>query len=127
MATLALVVAAFLAGEILDASRDLFEHLWDRFQSVKWDYFAEAENDQVEKLRSSYFTYYVFDCNVSLALVILLLSNIFINLLGSSIVVVFVLIFLLIFAGNARSLRGEIAARTERWHESTQGRPLNPS
>jgi hypothetical protein len=125
MATLAIAVAAFLAGEILDASRDLFEHLWDRFQNVKWDFFAEAEQDEVEKLTRSYFTYYVFDCNISLALVTFLLINIFNNLLGSRLVIVFPLIFLLIFAVNAWSLRSEIAARTQRWLQSRQN--ANPA
>jgi hypothetical protein len=117
MIALALIVAAFLAGEILDASRDLFEHLWDRFKSVSWDFFAEAEQGEVEKLRTSYFTYYVFDCNISLALVILMLSNIFVNVLSRGLLVAFFVI-LLVFAGNAWTLRGEIASRTGRWHRT---------
>ena len=121
MIALALAVAGFLAGEILDASRDLLEHIWDRFQRVYWDFFAEAGKDDVEKLTGSYFTYYVFDCNICLALLILLLGNSFVNLLGSGLVVAFLLAVLLIFAVNAWSLRSEIASQTKRWYQTRQG------
>jgi hypothetical protein len=120
IATLAAAVAAFFAGEVLDASRDLLEDLWDWLtqgasQDIKWDFFTDAEQNEVEKLRTSFFTYYVFDCNVSLALVILLISDIFTNLLGSFSAVVFSLVFLAIFVWNARRLRSQIASRTQRW------------
>src|SRR5271157_4896745 len=59
IATLAVVVAAFLIGEVLDASRDLLENVWDLLQPVKWDFFAKAKKDEVDSLRTSYFTYYV--------------------------------------------------------------------
>ncbi|HWG19130.1 MAG TPA: hypothetical protein VG225_01285 [Terracidiphilus sp.] len=117
---LSLVVAAFLVGEILDASRDLLENIWDRFQGVAWDFFSDAGQDEVEKLRTSFYTYYVFDCNISLALVILLLSNNFINLLGRWLVVCLSWAFLIVFALNAGRLRREIASRTQRWLQSRQ-------
>lgn len=125
VATLALIVAAFFAGELLDASRDLLEKLWDRFQRVTWDFFATAGKDEVEKLRTSHFTYYVFDCNVSLALVIFLLSYFAAHLvhirisLGNSLVVVFSVIFLIIFVWNAWQLRSEIASLTRKEQEGT--------
>jgi len=120
MITLALVVAAFIAGEILDASRDLIEHLWDRFQKVEWAFFFEGDKDEVEKLMGSYYTYYVFDCNMSLAIVILLLSHFFTNFLGGGLVVAFMVVVFFIFAGNAKSLRSEISTLTKRWHQSQQ-------
>lgn len=120
-ATLAVVVAAFFVGEVLDASRDLLEHVWDRFQPIAWDFFVNAQKDQVEQLRTSHFTYYVFDCNVTLALAILLLSHLFaasfhISVgLGNSVVAVFFAIFFIIFTWNARQLRREIASLTQSW------------
>jgi hypothetical protein len=72
IATLAVVVVAFFMGEVLDAARDLLENVWDWFQPVQWEFFAEAEKEKVDKLFTSYFTYYVFDCSTSLALLVLL-------------------------------------------------------
>ncbi len=124
VATLAVAVAAFFAGEVLDASRDLLEDLWDLFQSVEWGFFTDADQDDVEKLRTSSFTYYVFDCNATLALVILLLTqlltHIFINL-SCSVVVVFFLIFLILLV-NAWRLRSQISSRTQRWKQAASRR-----
>src|SRR6266705_2709888 len=50
--TLAVAVAEFFVGEVLDASRDLLENVWDRFQPVSWNFFAEAGKDDVDKLRT---------------------------------------------------------------------------
>lgn len=113
-ATLVVAVAAFFVGEVLDASRDLLENVWDRFQAVSWDFFAEAGKDEVDKLRASHFTFYAFDCNVALALAILLASQFFISI-GNGFVVACFAIFLIIFVWNAWQLRREIASVTRRW------------
>ncbi|MGO9272319.1 MAG: hypothetical protein ACLQOO_19175 [Terriglobia bacterium] len=121
IATLAVAVGAFFVGEVLDASRDLLENVWDWFQPVAWDFFAKAGKDEVDQLRTSYFTYYAFDCNVSLALAILLLSHFVAPLfhvsvnLGNSLVVLFLVTFLIVFVWNGRQLRREIASLTQRW------------
>jgi hypothetical protein len=120
VAILSLAVVAFIVGEILDASRDLLEGIWDRFQPMRWDFFGDAEKDEIEKIRTSYFTYYVFDCNISLALLVLLCSSIFFNLLGGGLEVSLSLIILLLFVWNARQLRVEIVSRAERWYQSRQ-------
>jgi hypothetical protein len=67
---LTLAVIALLAGEFLDASRDLLEDLWDRFRAVEWSFFSDAKQEEIEILNSSLFSYYVFDHNVSLALIV---------------------------------------------------------
>jgi hypothetical protein len=113
IAILAIVVGAFFIGEALDASRDLLENAWDKFQPVEWDFFAKAGKDEVDNLRTSHFTYYVFDCNVGLALVVLLL---FAYLTSSPVWAVLVLVlFLIIFIVNAWRLRSEIASLTHDW------------
>lgn len=117
MITLALAVAAFAAGEILDAFRDLIEDLWDHFQRVEWDFFFEGQKDEVEKLMGSYFTYYVFDCNMSLAIVILLVSSLFAHLLGGGVILGFMAV-LVIFAVNAWRLRSQVSVLTNRWNHS---------
>src|SRR5260370_24079421 len=42
IATLAVAVAAFFVGEVLEASRDLVENVWDRFQPLSWRFFSRA-------------------------------------------------------------------------------------
>jgi hypothetical protein len=122
-ATLVVAVVAFFLGEVLDASRDLLEGVWDRFQPVEWDFFAKAQEQEVDRLRVSYFTYYAFDCNVSLALAILLLSpwvaalfQVWVGL-GGPLTIVVLVVFLVVFAWNARQLRGEIASLTRDWDQ----------
>src|SRR5258708_3728610 len=106
IATLAVVVIAFFIGEVLDASRDLLENVWDLFQPVTWDFFATAQKDEVDKLRTSHFTYYVFDCNASLALFIILALACWIP--SPTWTVLVLALFLVIFAANAWRLRTEI-------------------
>lgn len=112
IAILAVVVAAFIIGEVLDASRDLLENVWDWFQPVEWDFFAKAKKDEVESFRTSYFTYYVFDCNVSLALFILLALAWRTSFFPVWAVLILAL-FLIIFLVNAWRLRGEVASVTQ--------------
>lgn len=120
-ATLVVAVVAFFLGEVLDAPRDLLEGAWDQRQPVAWDFFSRAAKEEVDKLKASYFTYYAFDCNVSLALVVLVLSLLVAALfrawigLGGPLIVVPLVIFLAIFVWNARQLRGEIASLTQDW------------
>jgi hypothetical protein len=118
---LVLVVVAFVAGEILDASRDLLENLWDRLQTVKWEFFTDAAQDEIEKIKTSHFTYYAFDCNISLTLIILLccfFSQILQNGSTGFISLGIFIAIIALFAWNAGSLRKEIADRTERWAQS---------
>ena len=130
IATLALAVAALFVGEVLDASRDLLEHVWDCFQGVVWDFFANAGKDKIDQLNASHFTYYVFDCNVSLGLAILLLSHFAAPLfgvsigLGNGLVVLFLVICLAIFSSNAWRLRSEIASLTVSWSRQEGTRNL---
>ncbi len=76
IALLSIGVAAFLVGELLDAIRNVFEHLWDKFQPLRWDFFSTGTRDEVENFKELYFTHYVFDCNLSLALLIVLILEI---------------------------------------------------
>ena len=114
---LALAVVAFLAGEFLDASRDLLEDLWDIFQTVEWDFFSDAKQEEIETLRSSLFSYYVFDHNVSLALIFFLLWNIPFRMPMNAWMLVFT-VPLTIFIWNGIRLRSQIASRTKRWAEN---------
>ncbi len=106
IALLSIAVAAFLVGELLDAIRDLFEHLWDKFQPLRWDFFSTGTRDEVEKFKESHFTYYVFDCNVSLALLLVLILEILNSAPAWTCIVL--TIPLVIFAINAILLRVEM-------------------
>lgn len=131
IATLAVAVAAFFAGEVLDASRDLLEHLWDLLgKPIEWDFLADACQSQRENLEAYWITYYFFDCNASLAILVLLLTRIFtgVSLLGGSLVAALVSIFVLVvLVLNAWFLRKEIAKLTGRWSKERQNTSPNQS
>jgi len=113
ISVLAVVVLSLCAGETLDALRDLLEHVWDRLQPLRWDFFVTAGKDKVDSFRASYFTFYVFDCNISLALLALVV--LIAGSSGFSWVAGLPVPFLVVFAWNARSLRKEMSSvmRTE--------------
>jgi hypothetical protein len=106
---LTLAVTALCVGEAFDAFRDwALEPLWDRLQQpVTWTFFTTAEKDKLESFRESHFTSYVFDCNLSLALVVLLATS------GLSWASLALAVLLVVFVGKARSLRKEIAEVTK--------------
>jgi hypothetical protein len=110
IATLAVAVAAFFVGEVLDASRDLLENVWDRFQPITWDFLVTAEREKVENFKVSYFTWYVFDCNASLALAIILLLAFLTP--APTWARAFLAFSLVIFVVNAVLLRREMAPLT---------------
>ena len=116
-----MVVAAAFVGEFLDASRDLLERVWDKYQPINWDYLANGGKDEVDNLRTWYYTYYAFDCNAILTLVIASVVAVLFhvrslaNYLGNYwLVGVVVLLFLVVFFFNAVGLRSEIASLTKK-------------
>ncbi|MHB8302710.1 MAG: hypothetical protein ACYDC6_07745 [Acidobacteriaceae bacterium] len=107
IAVLSIVVAAFLVGEVLDAVRDLLlENILDRFQPLKWEFLASGETDKIENFKSYYFTYYVFDWNVSLALAIA--AGLAISMSAPYWTYAVLGIPFIIFVVNAFQLRGEM-------------------
>lgn len=69
---LALAVIAFVVGQVLDAMRDLLENIWDIKWKINWQFFFEGDKEKLEKLHENYFTYYVFNCNLSLGIIIII-------------------------------------------------------
>jgi hypothetical protein len=109
LAILTIVVVSFVAGGLLDAVRDSLEDLWDKFQPIDWKTLFTQDKDKIESFRNSYFTYYVFDCNVSAALIVVLGLSFRVShpwwgqlLLG---------VFVIIFLWNAYRLRAQIAGK----------------
>ncbi len=107
IAVLSIVVGAFLVGELLDAARDLIlEHILDKFQPLKWSFFSSEDMNKIENFKTSYFTYYVFDWNISMALLVVAVLAI-LNSAPAWIYVVLAIPFV-IFVFNAIRLRGEM-------------------
>jgi hypothetical protein len=72
-AGLAFAVAAFAVGQFLDAFRNIIEELIGKISpkhAINWDFIWEFNNEKLERMDDFYFTYYVFDFNLALALVI---------------------------------------------------------
>lgn len=106
IATLAAIAAAAFVGEFLDSCRDLLEWVWDKKQRVDFDSFA------AEPRKSSYFTYYVFNCNIGLALVIWFVTHQMLRFMAIDVLAKsFGLIAFIVFVVNAASLRSEMARK----------------
>ncbi len=103
-------VLAFVLGQLLDAVRNLLENVWDRWSKVNWAFFIRSEDALVERLRTSWFRYYVFDHNLALSLlcfsIVRLVSRHFLEFLIGFVATC-------IFVADAYSLRKEIAKHTK--------------
>jgi hypothetical protein len=90
------------------------EHAWDRFSPINWSYFADAPADKLEGVKKSWFTYYVFNHNLVVpSMILLLFGTLQLRLVG--------LVAVAVFAVDAISLRREIAGLTR----AGQQRPEN--
>ncbi len=105
------VTSAFVLGQVLDSLRDLSEGVWNRLgERVDWDFFFRADRAKVDQLEDFYFTYYVFNANLVLPLIAFFLVAIgFKEYLPAVVIVVGAAILIC----DARSLRQEIAKRTQ--------------
>lgn len=72
----ALAVLAFVSGQFLDAVRNgLIEECWDyceekrQIQQLNWGFFFDGDEAQLKHLHEHYFTWYVANLNLSLAIV----------------------------------------------------------
>jgi hypothetical protein len=79
-----------------------------------------ADKDEHDKFQTYYFTYYVFDCNVSLTLAIVLIGHFIAAGIGNWRVDASLAIIAIIFVWNAKTLRTEIAVLTRKWGERAQ-------
>jgi hypothetical protein len=129
---LLLSVGAFLIGEVLDSARDgLIERLFDWIAErrrrcrgkVNWDYFFTLPPERTEQFNDYFFTYYVLNVNLVLALalsfVLLLLGKVtFPEGMQCSSRCLFLIIggvCVLVLGWDAFALRREIARIT--WEE----------
>jgi hypothetical protein len=65
---LAVVVFSWIAGQGLDAARDILEHVLDLACPVNWEFFFWADPAAIENFEEHFFLYYVFCFNTAIAL-----------------------------------------------------------
>ena len=110
IAILVVIVGSFFAGEVLDSARDLLENVWDLLQPVDWEFFFTGDKEKLARLVEHYYTFYAFQCNVSLALAILfLLAR---RQSASDLILVFLVLCIVVFVLDAIVLRRYIAKLT---------------
>jgi hypothetical protein len=81
---------------------------WPR-RKVNWPFFFSGDKEDVEKLRRSFFDYYVFDANLAFPALCFTIWRLRLGSLGLAIAGVAVAALLI---WDARSLRKEIAEHT---------------
>lgn len=73
IAVVVLAAAGFVAGNFLDALRDLCDDhvlgLKDKWK-FDWNFLLDLKSDEVQRIDEYYFTWYVFSANLALGLVI---------------------------------------------------------
>ncbi len=66
------IVISFLIGEICDSFRDgIVEWLIEKIRKkkeIKWSFFFEAPEDEINKLQEHFYTWHVFNFNSALSL-----------------------------------------------------------
>jgi hypothetical protein len=107
---LVFAVVAFALGEFLDCIRDLCENVWDCWSEIRWDFFFDADPAQFDRLDGSFFTYYVFNCNLALPLLYFAVVGLLSRKYGQAAVG---LIVTCVFVADAYILRKYIAKYTQ--------------
>ncbi len=76
----AFALAALVVGQLIDSLRDLaWEYfadrfLWRKFKGrVNWDFFFSGADAEIRHMEDYYFSYYSFNLNISIALVLSIL------------------------------------------------------
>lgn len=106
-------------GLVLDAIRNgvlesLFNKLSKKNKKINWDYFYKGDPEKIVLLYSRYYNYYVFDINMSVALIFAFLTQLFLfhsNLIICVLAIELVIISVLIM--DARALRHDIVEITK--------------
>jgi hypothetical protein len=125
---LAFVVIAFVVGQFLDAIRDLLEGFWEcafiqklnwKFtKKIDWKYFFTEDEDKLKNFEAYYWIYYAFDWNLAIGIILSILFLFFLWWLSFiqtpgcralCVASVVAAVGLLVFIGNAISLRREIS------------------
>jgi hypothetical protein len=114
-----LAVVAFALGELLDCIRDLCENIWDCWSKIRWDFFFDADQARFDRLDGSYFTYYVFNCNLALSLLYFSFMGLLSRKYGQ---VALALVVACVFIADAYFLRKNIAKHTKSTGPTT-GKP----
>lgn len=101
------LIIAFVLGQLLDAIRDailenfLFERLWP----VRWEFFFEGPVDKINNLDEWYYTWYEFDANIVVAILVAIVLGIFNLILINPLTYVLMIIAMFFFFWDACELR----------------------
>jgi hypothetical protein len=117
---LALAVISFVMGQILDVIRDILENIWDWISPIYWNFFIKADEVELKNLKESYFTFYVFDSNLALGIITIILLNWCSVIDLPSGTWIFGLILAGLFVVNAIFLRIDIAKHTQGYANKLQ-------
>ena len=113
---LAVVVFAWIAGQGLDAARDIAEHVLDLACPIDWEFFFWADRLAIERFEEHYFSYYVFCFNTAIALAGMLMLWLLHG--GFSLKAIEGITFLLVFfAADTYLLRMEIHRVLGEWNK----------
>lgn len=117
------LIISLVLGLVFDAIRNLTETLWDKLSASDndgrwWDFFFRGDEKHLEYLMENYYSYYVFDVNLVIALVASLmiisflwakiLSRIFGGDVLPTIISVILVGVIVILVADARNLRRDI-------------------
>jgi hypothetical protein len=113
------LVLPFVSGQLIDCFRNsLIEEAVDKRwhkKEVNWEFFFSGDKEKLEKLRRSFFDYYVFDANLAFPSLCFSLWRLLDWWWGKwhwgQCIAGMVMTFLLVW--DARSLRMEIAEKTQ--------------
>ncbi|MGD1046719.1 MAG: SET domain-containing protein-lysine N-methyltransferase [Bacteroidota bacterium] len=117
-APLSIFVAAvigFVIGQLLDATRDILEDVWDEKYppAINWRFFFDGDSTKLKNLEEWYFTWYSLDANIAIALILFIPSNILLMInpelrMVGILVMSIVIISFVIFFRDASILRANI-------------------
>jgi hypothetical protein len=103
------ILVSWIVGTLFDTIRDLFEHLFDRWFPVNWEFLFRGPADEIQKLNETWLAYYFLSGNNVIALVLCGFCGAFIGAVHLNtpwLVLIFVAAGL--FGWNSIFLRSEI-------------------
>jgi hypothetical protein len=124
-----LLPISFTMGLIVDAIRNgLIEDSLDekRSKKINWEFFSFADNKEKKLVYERYFNYYVFDFNMAIVLIVVVLYTLILSVYnlynyGCHISLPYIISFFLMglvtyfLFKDALNLRDELANKTEKW------------
>ena len=114
-----LVLLAWILGTFFDLIRNLLEWVWDSQylanHPLNWTFFFRGDKDRLSNLEHYFWSFYLLDADVAIAILISVILSPCILLIAGRIIIglkwgawIVLLLIALLFANDARLLRREI-------------------